>query len=255
MTERTGRFQSSSNRWQPRIWHSREAVGEDDPAARTLAHLARSVLDRVSHVLCDTRQASQTAVRLRAYEDGCGEDRAWRFSWRSTETYCVLSEHAERELLRLIVGGVSRGRLSEIERRITGEAVSRLLGSSGEADVTELRRERPGAPTWGCSVRLSAGDESCAVLEFFVPCSAPVVRPERGPNIASVALPLRATLSCGSCELGSVMKWQTGSLVRLQRGLDVSAIVFAGGRRIAQGRLGSLYGERALMLTAVSALL
>jgi hypothetical protein len=217
-----------------------------------LDRIARLILDRVPQVLRGAQRASHTAACPRNYGEGAGcEDRAWRLKIESLEAYCILNEDSERELLRLIVGGAPRRRLSAIERRITGEAVCQLLGfERKDGELAEVRRERPGARTWCSSIEISPSDKPGATLEFFIPfsskpaCSQP-------PSLAGVALPLRALLSSGTCDLGSVMKWKSGTLVRLRRGIEVNPIVFAGGRRIAEGQLGSLHGERVLMLTNV----
>jgi Type III flagellar switch regulator (C-ring) FliN C-term len=251
MTDRAGTSRYGA-RWRPRSHQPQPQGAVADPAANALFEFAQMVVGRVPLVLREARQASQSSVRRHSYEENPGcEDRAWRFTVQSREAFCVLGDTAERGLLRLIVGAAPRHRLSAIERRITTEAVNRLLAPSGEpGTLAEVTRERPCAPTWHCSVAVSGSDESGATLEFFIPCSPPAVQLARRPNIEGVVLPLRAVLS-GACDLASVMQWRPGSLVRLQWGLEVSPMVFAGGRRIAQGQLGSLRGDRALMLTAV----
>lgn len=242
-----------ADRWHPRRYRPRSPASDNDPAALALSHVAQSILGRLPHVLQEVRQASQTSVcRCDYAEAGGGEDRAWRFTVQSREAYCILREDDERTLLRLIVGAAPRSRLSSIERRITSEAVCQLLTSSGTpATLAEVARERPGAPTWHCSIDVAASGTPSWSLEFFMPCSPPAVERVRRPDIGGVVLPLRAVLSSGGCDIASVMQWRPGSLVRLQWGLDVAPFIFAGGRRIAQGQLGSLRGGRALMLTAV----
>lgn len=220
-----------------------------DPGALALSQLARGIIARVPHVLRDVRRASHSLVR-RTDEQACREDRAWCFSFATVRAWCIAGEDAERELLRLIVGGAPKGRLSEIERRITAEAIDRLLQPSAHGGIIkEELRDRPALPAWSCSVDISSTQAPGALLELFTPC-APAPRSNTArPIVTPIALPVRATLATVPHDLASIARWRRGSIVRLQRGLEFYAIVFAGGRRIGKGQLGSLHGERAIMLT------
>ncbi|HXW50892.1 MAG TPA: FliM/FliN family flagellar motor switch protein [Candidatus Acidoferrales bacterium] len=240
--------ESQKRRWRPAPYLPKTEP-ELEPQARDLSRLARAILDQVPNVLLEVTAATQEPVAALAYEEGhAAADRAWSLRCGSIRAFCIVDEDAERALLRYIVGGAPRRRLSEIERRITGEAIARLLEGQHCCEVSEIRLERPAPPSWHCSVRIGALDQS-AVLNLFTSRSPQREQSNGRPRVERIALPLRATLATGSCDLASILRWQSGGLVRLSRGLDADVFLFAAGRRIARARLGALHGERALMLT------
>jgi Type III flagellar switch regulator (C-ring) FliN C-term len=242
------------HRWPAVRAASRAAPIEIDDAGRALSFFARSLLNGSSKVLRAIKTASQTAVRKHNYEDQEGiEDRAWRLASESLDAFCILDESEERALLNLIVGGAPSGRLSEIERRIVGEAVSQLLlAAAPAAQVSEELRVRPAPPTWSCIVELWGAGQEVAKLSLFTTCRLlPRPRIVR-PSLEDVCIHLRAALSPHTCELGRVSRWECGSVVRLHRGQKVQDVfLYAGSQQLARGQLGSFYGERAILIAEV----
>lgn len=245
------------SRWSAPKASPRRNAAEVDEAGQALARLARSILERAPHVLREVTSGSHSAVRRQAYADRPEvEDRAWRVSYENIEAFCVVDSQDERALLGLTVGGVLRGRLSEIERRIVGEAVGRLFGASTLVvpDIYEELRQRPVPPSWNCTVELHGPAGLSAQLSLFTPLLA-VPRPSIvRPKLDAVSLPLRATIPPTLCDLASIGQWRSGALVRLRRGHDGAyALLYAGSQRLARAQLGSLFGERAVRLTEMLA--
>ncbi len=244
---------SRLQRWSVPKQSPKPPVGEIDEVGQTLSRLARSILDTAPHVLREVTSASQTAIRRHAYVDLPGaEDRAWRVAYDGIEAFCVVDASCERELLSLIVGGAIRHRLSEIERRIVGEAISRLFAgsSSGAPSVREELRIRPLPPTWHCAIELFGPHKQASKVSLFAACMPPPPPSIVRPNLQAVSLPLRATIPANSCDLATISQWQNGSLLHLRRSCDGPyALIYAGSRRIARAQLGSLFGQRAVMLT------
>lgn len=244
---------SRLQKWSVPKQSSKAPAGEIDEAGQTLSRLARSLLDTAPHVLREVTSASQSAIRREAYLDLVGaEDRAWRVAYEGIEAFCVVDSQGECELLGLIVGAAPRSRLSEIERRIVGEAVSRLFaGSSSDArSVREELRVRPLPPTWCCTIELFGPHNRASRLLLFAACMPPPPPSIVRPNLHAVSLPLRATIPANSCDLASLSQWQSGSLLHLRRSCGGPyALLYAGRQRIARAQLGSLFGQRAVMLT------
>lgn len=244
---------SRPQRWNVPKRFPTAPAGEIDEAGQTLSRLACSILACAPHVLKEVISASQSAIRRHAYVDlSDAQDRAWRVAYQGIEAFCIVDAQGERELLSLIVGGAPRRMLSEIERRIVGEAVSRLLTglSSIAGNIREELRIRPLPPTWHCTVELSGPNRHVAKCSLFTACLPPPPPSIVRPNLDAVSLPLRATIPANLCDLASISRWQCGVLLRLRRSYDgPCALLYAGSRGIARAQLGSLFGERAVMLT------
>jgi hypothetical protein len=241
------------HRWPPLRPRPVAPVDEPDDAAAALSRVVQNVRDRVSRVLKSVTSVCAAPVAKRNYEDRAGvEDRAWRFAYKNIEAYCVLDAAQERALLSLVVGGAPAGRLSEIERRIVAEVVAQLLEGVAAEQLREELRLRPPSPAWACDLQLRGAGELLSTIVLFTACrAAPPPRIVR-PCLDGVPLSLRAMLSPRSCELGRIASWDRGTLVRLGRGHHVKdVLLYAGPMRLARGELGSLEGERAVLITDI----
>jgi hypothetical protein len=245
---------NGERRWRAPLRQPRRQQPQPDEAARVLADVARMLLDRAPTIVTDVRSGSHCPVRSQSYDEGAGEDRAWRFLFEGVAMTCVLDERSERELLALVVGGASRGRLTGIERRISGEVIVRLLGACVDRrSIVEEPRARPTGSTWHCEVGFSHHTSGTIAIALYTACIP--AQPARivHPQLSMVTITLRAALPLASCHLASIAVLRPGELLRLARHAEVpAAVLFGGNRRVARGRLGSWLGERAILLTDIA---
>lgn len=246
-------------RWRAPLLSQKKRAAALDDAGQMLERLARSLLARAPAVLVDVIQASHSPVERRGYADIAEiADRAWRFTYLECEIFCVLDEHSQQALLSLIVGGSKSCQLTAIERSIVSESISRLFAVSPQLSPQGFREEprvRPPAVAWRCNVEICGRGSQTVSLQLFTECpSSPPPAAVRGPNLRGVPLQLRATFPSFACALAEMSSWHSGALLTLRRpGHDATAVLSAGGLRVASGQLGALYGERAVKLLELQA--
>src|SRR5579872_214133 len=239
-------------RWRPAAPAGRCTHPLMDPAARALLALLESLPQRASSLgvadLRITPGSLQSASSAPEWQDA----RAWRLRCAGHDVWCIADERCQRALLTCILQSAPSSNLTAIERSIFGEAICRFLTASGSADVSEESFSTLQGLGWRCELAIQPHGAQTVTLHFL---TAAVTRHDGFAatlDLGKIPLRLRALLPGRSVRLGEVVHWSRGQRIALRHPAEaLVATIYVNGRPLGAGKLGSIFGERALKFTAM----
>lgn len=226
-----------------------------DPAPLILTRIAEAIEGRALEVLRGRASASheppiRTTLR---HEESPAQ------TWHSdigdgVDVWCTIGDVAARALLEIVLGGPGASNPTALERGIVRETIDRVLTSTGR-----LWEERGGPKPanvsgWVCRLKVTSGRGCCADLALYAPAFADPPAPfSQSVDLRNVPVNLSAALTSINYRVNAIAAWKGGTIVPLRGGADARIGLFSGPSLIAEGRLGTVNGRRAIRIERIEA--